>query len=98
MDSSRTKRLLLVYWLGIVLPVLVETALMLGERAGAKLSLGAAWIAIGSFAVCVIGAVLARTKIEKAVVLLAFAAIIIPVEYLILGAFLLTRNGLTGTQ
>lgn len=98
MDSSRTRKALFVYWLGIALPVLMVAALTLLERAGAKSSLGVAWIALVSLAVCVVGVVIARTTTKRTVALLVLAVILIPVELLVLAVVSLMHSGLAGTQ
>lgn len=98
MALSRTRTAMVVYWLGVALPVLMEVALRLAERAGAKPSIGVAWIALASFAVSVLGVVIARATLKRTLALLACAVVIIPIEYLVLGVFFLTRSGLSGTQ
>lgn len=98
MDSSRTRTATLVYWLGIVTPVLMVVALKLIERSGTKQSVGVGWIALVSLIVCAIGAFLSTATVKKKVMLILIAAIVIPIELLALAVLFLTSGGLSGTQ
>ncbi len=98
MDLSRSRITWLAYGLGLAAPALIVGALMLIERAGARLPFGIAWVVLGSFMSCLLGAAFSGATLKRKIVLILVAAAVVPMELLILAFFFITSGGLSGTQ
>src|SRR5690606_32033832 len=96
--KPRTDPFTVIYWLGVAAPVLMVAVLKFIEHSGAKQSIGVGGIALVSLTLCAVGACLSKATTKKKFLLVLVAAIVIPVELLVIAVLFLVSGGLSGTQ
>jgi len=98
MAFQRSKIGLVVYSIGILLPIPVVLMSELLERAGMRLGGGMGWVLLAAAAVSMIGLVIAQLKPLYVVILVLAAALLIPMVCILIGMWLIASGGLEGIQ
>jgi len=96
--SAALKAAGFIYWVGIIAPALMVTALKVLEHFQIKLGIGLPGIAVVSLGICVAGVCSGNMNTRQIIAMLLLAICAIPVEILLLGVLFLITGGLSGTQ